>query len=173
MSTVKSKNKEYSVDRKTASRLLKVSIRTLDRYVQQKKLSTRLVNGRVWLDRGEIDDFLGSQKVDMSTSNLSTVNRVDSVDSGGVDRQRNAEMTPSQNIYNELIEELKMNVVQKQQILDQYNYRIGQLENQLENSTSNSDFYHEKLKRLAVFYLLLIILALQPLWILLWFFNPS
>ena len=48
---------DYSIDRKTAAKLLKISIRTLDRYIQADKLSTRKDDGRIWLSKSEILDF--------------------------------------------------------------------------------------------------------------------
>ena len=50
--------KGYSVSRKVASRLLGVSTRTVDRYVRDKRLSTVTISGRIWLNRGEVDEFL-------------------------------------------------------------------------------------------------------------------
>lgn len=90
----------YSVDRKVASKLLKVSMRTLDRYVRSKKLSSVLVDGRVWLNRAEIADFLSSDKRRhsglksyVSTPDLSIDNAVhvdvDSVDTGQEGRFEN------------------------------------------------------------------------------------
>lgn len=81
----------YSIDRKAASKLLKVSMRTLDRYVHSKKLSSVLIDGRVWLNKGELFDFVNAGerrhsgiKSHVSTSGLSidspVYSDVDSVD---------------------------------------------------------------------------------------------
>ena len=44
----------YNIDRKTASKLLKVSMRTVDRYIVAKKVSIEKRDGRIWLDKKEI-----------------------------------------------------------------------------------------------------------------------
>lgn len=46
--------KIYNIDRKTASRLLNVSLRTVDRYLASEKLSHIKSKGRVWLSKDEI-----------------------------------------------------------------------------------------------------------------------
>jgi hypothetical protein len=47
-------NKVYNIDRKTAARLLNVSLRTIDRYLATEKLNHIKSRGRVWLSKDEI-----------------------------------------------------------------------------------------------------------------------
>jgi len=65
----------YDIDRKTAGRLLKVSVRTIDRYLTTQKLSHEKRDGRIWLDKKEIMQLKGRRRVDnpvdMSTSRVS------------------------------------------------------------------------------------------------------
>ncbi len=51
----------YNIDRETAARLLEVSVRTVDRYVQTQKLSSVKSEGRIWLSKDEILKMLGSR----------------------------------------------------------------------------------------------------------------
>ena len=76
--------KKHNLDRKAASKLLKVSLRTVDRYIKQKKLASRVVSGRIWLDKNETIDFRDRHRVDkvdtdvdMSTVKLSIDKSVD------------------------------------------------------------------------------------------------
>ncbi len=65
----------YDIDRKTASRLLKVSVRTVDRYLAQNKLSQERREGRIWLDKKEVLQLKARRRVDtavdMSTPRMS------------------------------------------------------------------------------------------------------
>lgn len=205
----------YSLDRKAASKLLKVSIRTVDRYVKQKKVSNRVVSGRIWLDRAEIEGLRQRRYVDMSTPEMSIDTAVDNMDEGvdsDVDNidiidqdyiqnvQTKTRKRSSENkLYKNLYEDLKEEVKEKQERLEIANYRVGQLETQVKNSIPLLEYHresyankqreekiqtrlksHEKLfKNLAsklksekfnkrVFLIVLLItLALQPLWLLL------
>ncbi len=210
--------KRYNLSREAAGRLLKVSIRTLDRYVRAKKMSTQVVDGRIWLNKEEIEAFnvdknrvIKVDTVSVSTSKMSIDNGIDkvdnvevleqeSVDSVSTRHQRNDKNETYKNLYSELREELK----EKQDRLEIANYRVGQLEAQVKNSIPLLEYHREKyeikkaedelknqlgestnlIKRLSLsikyekfskrvfLIILLIILALQPLW-LLFYFIPS
>ncbi len=49
------------IDRKTASRLLKVSMRTLDRYRQNGQVATRIIDNKIYLSKREILEFIARQ----------------------------------------------------------------------------------------------------------------
>ena len=214
MSTINTDEKQHNLDRKTASKLLKVSIRTLDRYVKVKKLSSQIVGGRIWLDREEIADFKGRHerplevdKIKLSTSDMSIDNGVDKVDSVEVLNQesvntvstRDRKNTQEGGVYKKLYLETKEELREKQERLEIANYRVGQLETQVKNSIPMLEYHREnydkkkreedlksKLKESTSFIkkisfqlhlerfnkriflvILLITLALQPLWLLL------
>ncbi|MDA1060192.1 MAG: hypothetical protein O3B47_00160 [bacterium] len=192
-------------------------MRTLDRYIKSKKLSTRTIAGRIWLDKGDIGRFKSEgygqikvDNVDMSTLKKSIDNRSRQVDNG-VDRidkvdvfdgdsagfkmrKNDAEGGTYKKLFNELREEIK----EKQERLEIANYRVGQLEAQLRNSIPMLEYHRENyekkrfeenlnkkleqstnlIKKLSIklkqsnfikrifIIILLIILALQPLWLL-------
>lgn len=46
------------IDRKAASRLLKVSMRTLDRYRQSGQVATRIIDNKIFLSKSEILEFI-------------------------------------------------------------------------------------------------------------------
>lgn len=204
---------EYNIDRKGASRLLKVSVRTVDRYLKSKKLSSRIVDGRVWLSKGEIEGFMGRKHrglkvggVSLSTGGLSSdkvvdnlTSSVDSVDLIHTQATKTQTKKRSGNTYKKLYEDLQDEIKEKQERLEIANYRVGQLENQLRNSIPLLQYHRENsekqlqekkfkeeikvkntnIKTLAkklrneqiikkIFaFLCFLIMALQPLWLLL------
>lgn len=212
--SIKMEIEKYNLDRKTASRLLKVSIRTIDRYIKAKKLSTQVIDGRIWLDKKEIGLFKErnsgrsmTEVVDMSTPIMSTDGYMDKVDDMEVINQDSTEFLSTKNknekiqnaIYKNLYIELKEEIHEKQERLEIANYRVGQLEAQLKNSIPMLEYHrenylnkqmekdfkekineqnslitkislklkYEKLNKGIFLIILLIILSLQPLWLLL------
>lgn len=135
----------YNINRKAASRLLKVSIRTVDRYITQKKLLSRIVNGRILLSKSEIIALKESRQVDSSVDTKMSIDNmvekpVDNVDDMST-LMSTFMSTPTQKdeenlfktykrLYEEVYEELK----DKQGKLEGANYRVGQLEAQVRYS---------------------------------------
>lgn len=215
MSTKIANKTQYNIGREAAAKLLSVSMRTLDRYVKAKKLSTQLIDGRIWLDKGDLTRFKAGKNVDMSIDNLNVstlgmstsypVDKVDNVDIMPQDfsensnfKSRKRSFQTDSEIFEKLFEELKQDLNEKQQRLEMANYRVGQLENQIRNSISMLEYHREnfekqkaeqhlreqmllntdlikklslklkysKFSRRIFMILLLIIVALQPLWLL-------
>ncbi len=211
--------KQYNISREAASKMLGVSPRTVDRYIKSKKLSTRVVEGRVWLNKDELRVFKDAKesrhdvdKVDTLKSEMSSrhdvdkvdkvdnkvdilVDKVDIVEKMKTEKKRSKESTDTfKKLYGELKEELR----EKQERLEIANYRVGQLEAQVRNSvpmleyhrenyekqkveedlrskleestglirTLSSNLKYTKFSKRLYAILLLIILALQPLWLL-------
>jgi len=209
--------KQYILDRKMASRLLKISTRTLDRYIKAKKMSTRVIGGRIWLNKEEVaafkdlkDGYVKVEAVDMSIPKMTideNGNMVDeeyttsqnSVESMSTERRKKSNFDDE--IYKKLYLELKEELKEKQLRLEIANYRVGQLESQVKNSIPLLEYHSENYKRkMAVedmenkikdsemfsktitnqlklerlnkrifIIILLTILALQPLWLLLFY----
>jgi len=142
-------NKEmYNIDRKTAARLLKVSVRTVDRYVTSKKISIQKRDSRIWLNKKEILRFKRSRSVDMS----SVVDSHVSIDNGyrqsvdteatGVDilstpvaeNFAKTKQKTAGSVYEKLYEETYNELKSAQERLEGANYRVGQLEATLAKS---------------------------------------
>jgi len=205
----------YNIDRKAASRLLKVSIRTLDRYIKSKKLSSKAIDGRIWLNRKELRGFGAvrkrgdsSRQEDLSMSPKSIENSVDKtakIEMIDVDKPiNNIEIKKNldQEVYEKLFLQLKEELKEKQERLELANYRVGQLEAQVRNSipileyksetykqkkktddltekliestdiikSATSSIRYERFLKKIYITILIIILSLQPLWLLL--INP-
>jgi len=138
------------IDRKTASRLLKVSIRTVDRYIRSKKLSIETRDGRIWLNKSQVSKLRGSkesrQPVDSVDSGMSIDKQVSTSVDMSIDNDQfvstpydgerpvrraktsraNEESAPF--IYKKLFEEAQAELKSKQERLEGANYRVGHLE---------------------------------------------
>ncbi len=212
--TVDNQSRQYNLSRKEASVLLKVSIRTVDRYLKSKKLSTLEYDGRIWLSREEVEGFSMLGKVDKGVDNVDTLstplstpvyvdnidktvdidvdNKVDTVYSVSTSKPSRQDST-----YKKLFNEMQIELREKQERLELANYRVGQLECQVRNSISLIEHHQEsrqkkqkedelgtqlkssvniiknlstKLKALKfskriLFVFIMLILALQPLWV--------
>lgn len=111
-----------TIDRKTAGKLLGVSVRTIDRYIRRGKLFAREENGRICLDKKDILNFRSGEKFFRSTP-PDTRQPV-----------RLSTTTPRMNddaFYRDLYDEAKRALHEYQQKLEASNYRIGQLESQI------------------------------------------
>jgi hypothetical protein len=147
----------YTIDRKTASRLLKVSIRTVDRYIRANKLRIEERDGRIWLNKKEVQrrkparyivsgepvkypkmsiDKMGYEPVDMSIDNVHFV----STEGSQIKAGRRELSTES--VYQKLFEELQTDLKNKQERLEGANYRVGQLEALLKDSIPRLDHNH-------------------------------
>lgn len=113
------------IDRKTASKLLGVSIRTIDRYIRGGKLFASQQNGKIKLDKSQILNFkhekvpVVKKMIDKAITRPAETIHVESV---------------KENIfYKDLYGEANRMLKDYQQKLEQSNYRIGQLESQIIN----------------------------------------
>ena len=120
----------YSLDRKAASRLLKVSIRTLDRYIKSKKLSSRVDSGHIWLNKDEIRKFKGGRLSTVTVDNfnmsrpevsidMTMDTSIDDVDKVEVIEAKNKENLPKEEneIYKKLYFDVKEELNIKQERL--------------------------------------------------------
>ncbi len=172
--------KTFDLSRKDASEILKVSTRTLDRYIKSKKVSSKSIAGRIMLDREEITSKKKTRKHRKvkksqvqsqvkSTPLPETKKEVFEINAA-LDQAAKAE----EKVYKKLYDEMKVEVRTFQQRLEGANYRVGQLESEVKASVPLLD--HQKVLTAAkkekhnnkVLYILLgVILLLQPLWLLL------
>jgi CRISPR/Cas system-associated protein Cas10 (large subunit of type III CRISPR-Cas system) len=148
----------YSIDRKTASKLLKVSLRTLDRYVKQGSLVAESRNGRIWFSKADIGNFSSRQsrqdrqRRHKGVDNVDTKARVvvDSIPVGGVDnvdsvvKVNGGSKRSSEKILKKLYDEAREKLEEKQERLEAANYRVGQLEAQLKNTVPLLTYEEER-----------------------------
>lgn len=131
------------VDRKSASRLLKVSIRTVDRYIRAKKLSIENHDGRIWLNKSEVLKLRNAKEsrhpVDTVDSEMSIDKTVStpvdmSIDSVDMVSTRHDKEKPEGRditgdaVYRKLFEEAQAELKEKRDRLEGANYRVGHLE---------------------------------------------
>jgi len=169
--------KLYELSRKDAAQILKVSVRTLDRYISKRTVTSKNIAGRILLNHDEIVEFAKQTRVHKGiqrklAQTFQTIN---------VDKNEIAEpdivAAVEDRIYRKLYEELKDDVKVFQQRLEGANYRVGQLESDLKASVPILD--HQKLltghkkevyNKKILYIILGAILALQPIWIVLAYF---
>lgn len=207
--TVENLQKRYNLSREATGRLLKISIRTVDRYLKSKKLSSQLVDGRVWLEKSEVERFMAAKddviridSVGMSTPGMSMDNSVDTSREYVHSLSTKSENSESERgVYKKLYLETKEELREKQERLEIANYRVGQLESQIRQSIPMLKYHQEsyerskaeqevkeqineslklvqeltlKIRQLNLnkkifLFILLIILALQPLWLIVYY----
>lgn len=205
--------KQYNLDRKAASKLLKISTRTLDRHVKSKKVPAKVIGGRIWFSRGDLDDYRAKKEdiviidsIDMSTSRMSIDDMVDNIDTTRQDSVyiedkasiKTQKKERGDDVFKKLFEELKEELREKQERLEMANYRVGQLENQLRNTVplleynretnekkkieqelteklgkaedfaagKSIELRYEKFSKRIYLIILLLLLAIQPIWLL-------
>jgi len=133
----------FNIDRKSASRLLKISVRTVDRYIKSGKLPSEQREGRIWLNKSDVTKLKTRRGVWTSVDTMGTEMSIDnkgssyvgmSIDNGnsvsivkGVKRASKANIT-GESVYQKLFEELQAELKEKQERLEGANYRVGQLE---------------------------------------------
>ncbi len=152
MSTIV-ENKDL-IDRKAASRLLKISTRTLDRYRQSGRLSTRIIDNKILLSRSEVLDFIHSQSrqeknVKVSSDNTEDIQFVETrqVESPITSHERDHDHDNDLiEMYKKMYEELSLELRKRQDELEGAHYRIGQLEGQLRYSVPLPEHKSEVLK---------------------------
>ena len=146
------------IDRKTASRLLKTSIRTIDRYRQNGRLSTTIIDSRIYVKKEEISDFIERQSRQRQKTYVSTEDMVDSGNTTHDKKQDKAqdkgEAQPIRGhhehdvrmdeYYKKMVEELMHDIHEKQEKLEAVNYQVGKLETQLRMSVPLIEFQKEK-----------------------------
>jgi len=138
----------YNVDRKAASKILKVTTRTVDRWIMGGKLSTEKRDGRIWLSREEINKLRAKTKVDRVDTEMSIDKSlstpvdmsIDSVDIENEEGKLPRSPRPQnpykgeEGVYKKLFEEQQAELKTKQERLEGANYRVGQLEAMLKEA---------------------------------------
>lgn len=118
------------IDRKSAGKILGVSVRTIDRYIRSGKLFAYEHNGRIWLKKDEIARF-SRDKTPVILRPVDKERRSPPVSTSAPKPQE-------MDFYKDLYEEAKRVLTDYQQKLEQSNYRIGQLESQITHPVSIS-----------------------------------
>lgn len=145
---------QYSIDRKKAANLLKVSVRTLDRYIFRNVISYVRKGARIFLSEDEIAKLyllknkkaqfeskgvkleIGyKNKIDMDTP-LSIDRESDSddldVNNGIIQRKSTMLINQHSGGYKELYKNALLELKENQKRLEGANYRVGNLEAKLE-----------------------------------------
>ncbi len=165
----------FTIDRKMASDLMGVSLRTLDRYIRKGRLRARRINGFVKLDENEVKAFntgyvprddeevveqANATRIHRSLDGFDTIDVQSEV--GRILGEDIVSEDRSPNVYEILYKDTKDELKEYQQKLEIANYRVGQLEAQVQNSipllehkaaSQRAEAKAEKIKEIAKKYL--------------------
>ena len=177
----------YNISRKEAAQRLKVSVRTLDRYIDKRIITSKNIAGRILLNEEEL---VGFAKQSRTHAGIHKKARAQTIRIDRIEHAPEAEPTQKEQvhesdlvssiedrIYKKLYDELKEDVKNFQQRLEGANYRVGQMESQLKASVPLIE--HQKLltghkkeifNKRILYITLGIILIFQPIWIILAYF---
>lgn len=192
-----------------AARLLKVSVRTLDRYLKDEKLTHLKDDGRIWLSKGEVGDFKQTRDerrarrlLDRPEGDLSVEKGSHNVNFASADLSRHVhrdDLNVVESVYKALYDEAKQQLEEQQKRLEGANYKVGQLEAEVKNTVPMLEFQQkqvmyletsedmkqrlekttqklqetqknyqmEKYNKYIYLVILFMVLALQPLWLIL------
>lgn len=170
--------KTFTVSRNEAAKTLKVSTRTLDRYIKSRKLSSKNIAGRILLNFNEITDLSKKKRTHRKIKHRQpqVKNAVQSQPVPDILIESDIDFIGKveNRIYKNLYDEVQRDLKGFQQRLEGANYRVGQLEAQLESSVPLRE--HQKLlighkkeryNKRVLYVLLAIVLILQPVWLIL------
>lgn len=150
------------VDREEASQILKVSTRTIDRYIRRYRFKTRKNGRKVLIKKVDVDRIIQDQIgqfIDMGDKPLSdflnektTHQESEKVTSLAikdvkVEEIKDKDLAKVVTVYKELLAETKKELKDKQDRLEAATYRVGQLETQLKSMVPLLD-YNRKDKEL-------------------------
>lgn len=121
------------LDRLKASKLLRVSTRTLDRYIRRYKVKIKKEGRRVFINQTDVDriiddhigHFLGDRQGGQGVQHNLAVKDIKLESVKTKDRE--------EAVYKELFLDIKKDLKEKQDRLEAATYRVGQLESQLKN----------------------------------------
>lgn len=143
------------LDRAEASTMLKVSTRTIDRYVRRYRFKVKKEGRRVLIKKEDLDQIIAEhigQFVDLSQVNLqgqpTPQNEAGpkelTVKDMKVHEVREAKEAPAKDgrdeVYKTLYNDIRKELGQKQERLEAATYRVGQLESQLKNMVPLLDY---------------------------------
>lgn len=148
------------VDRIEASKILKCSTRTVDRYMRKHRFKTRKDGRRVLIKRTDVDKIIKEQigrLVDINENNLGQILDKETPQNEGnltvknikVEKveKKEAKASAEERVYKDLYQEVKSELKEKQERLEAATYRVGQLEAEVKSMVPVLE-YDQKEKQL-------------------------
>ncbi len=185
------KNTEF-VSRKEASKILKVSMRTLDRYIKSNKIFAQEIDGRILLRVGDLKTFSKTKNTTSQTQNTTSQKTILQVDNSRQGSRQNIAQESRQNIAQESRQNSRQDSRQGSRQNDKKNntedYQIELLKKQLEEnielhqnkeknylqeltnfklklSTNSRKRKYDKILKTFYIFIILLLISLQPLWL--------
>ncbi len=147
------------VDRDEASEILKVSTRTVDRYIRKFRLKTRKNGRRVLIRKIDVDKIIADHIGHFMDNKFENLNKIEneekivesntSLEVKNIKVQSVKRSEKEEGVYKGLYNETKKELKEKQDRLDAATYRVGQLESQVKTMVPMLD-YTRKEKELKI-----------------------
>ncbi|MFH0837880.1 MAG: helix-turn-helix domain-containing protein [Patescibacteria group bacterium] len=142
------------VDREEASEILKVSTRTVDRYIRKFRFKTRKDGRRVLIKKVDVDKIIEEhigQFVDIRSTifdkreeQTKAINNTSDVALKDIKVESVRKSEKEEEVYKGLYHEAKNELKEKQERLDAATYRVGQLESQVKTMVPMLDYTHKE-----------------------------
>lgn len=138
------------VDREEASDILKVSTRTVDRYIRKFRFKTRKDGRRVLIKRTDVDKIIEehigqfvdikSVKSDKAEKSSGSAKKAPGFEVKDIKVEAVKKADNEESVYKGLYTETKKELKEKQERLDAATYRVGQLESQVKTMVPMLDY---------------------------------
>lgn len=133
-------------NRKTAAEFLNVSLRTLDRFVQEKRLKSKKIGRFIRFSREDLEK-VSFPATRLAQKTFPEIKEGPEESPPPIRESPTLFLTPhEQNIYQKLYEELRGEFKEQQKRLEGANYRVGHLEAQLKNAVPLLEFHKNQLE---------------------------
>lgn len=159
--------------------MLKVSVRTLDRYINKRIITSKNIAGRILLNEEELITHVKQTRTHTPIHKQphSQTIRIERLENNEQVQESDLVNSVEERVYKKLYDEIREDVKNFQQRLEGANYRVGQLESQLKASVPLLEHqalltgHKKEIFNKRILYITLgVILAFQPIWIILAYF---
>lgn len=135
----------YNVDRKEASDYLKVSERTVDRYIRGGKLTFKKVGHHVYLSKEELEALKNTLVQNVEEISIVHENKPQEQKAVATIDLSSANYKDVENqVYKNLYENTKQELDKKQREVEMLNYRLGKIEFEIKNTVPLLEYSKEK-----------------------------
>lgn len=166
----------YDLSRKKAADRLGVSIRTVDRYLKKNILSRQVVDGSVYLSSLEIARYKEKSSVDVDSTGAPPVHTSrhalsgQILSTGQVDKGAGAgKIATSRNFSKNDFLTIQSELESLKKELNSIKSDYSNMITQIFTKQKEAQIVKQQLKNKILFYFLLFLLSLQPVWLFLYF----
>jgi excisionase family DNA binding protein len=132
----------FTVDRRTASQLLNISERTLDRYIRSGRLDYKKIGRKVLLSEKALQKLSNEMGQEEAITQVDIVEKAPKVETTKMIKVGDKDIfAKTENIvYKSLYEKATIEIEKKNDDLRMLNYKLGQIETQMKNTIPMIEF---------------------------------